>query len=106
MDEYGELIIFPAIRIGRAKSWNGISNRNHRVQAVYSHDLEASDMLLVGVIDAALTNGKTLSAEFAARVAINFEGAAKEKPRIALYKSWAVCWILIAFFSLSRASES
>ncbi|KAH7351464.1 hypothetical protein BKA66DRAFT_613678 [Pyrenochaeta sp. MPI-SDFR-AT-0127] len=77
----------PAIREGRAKSWNGIASRHHRVLTVYSRGKEASDILLIGEIYATLVNGRTLNTEFTARLIV--DNASGNDPRISFYKSWA-----------------
>lgn len=83
-----ELLYKTEIRKCRKKAWDVVKERRHTVRQVFSYDQQATDLMLVGDVKMALTNGKYLAGDFAARILL--EKGLDGDPKIKLYQVWAV----------------
>lgn len=79
-----------AISHSRDNAWNIVASRYHTVSQVFVNDSDAHDLTLLGELKQAFTNGKELTAQFAAHLVIDAESHAAGKPRLSLMEVFAV----------------
>ncbi len=76
------------IKVSRKSAWNIIKKRHHRIVKVYTSGSEKMDLLLLGDVSVELSNEKSLTSPFAARVVI--VSTNKSDPRIQFYQAIVV----------------
>lgn len=74
----------------RDNAWNIVASRHHTVLQVFVHDSDGHDLTLLGELTQAFTNGKELTAQFAAHLVIDAESHAAGNPRLSLMQVFAV----------------
>lgn len=76
------------IAASRAGSWGMQESRSHRVLRVYTLSPTHNDILVLGSLEAHLSNGRDVEEEFVARIVL--EGDTTTDPKAALYRVYSV----------------
>ena len=77
-----------AIYESRLQAWDTVASRTHTIQKVYTNKKDASDILILGVLESTLNNGRSFEMEFAAQAL--FEDTTSDPVEATHYKVWAV----------------
>ncbi len=73
----------------RIHAWDSVKTRKHVIHKVYSLSRTCDDVVILGLLESELKNGRSFEMEFAAQAI--FASTTSDRLEAQDYKIWAVC---------------